>query len=201
MPEEQAAFRTESEAVLGGWPEDWELISADEATVRRHPTLAAQWRLVDDVPEVPTGDDHTKMQVHGAVAPLTGRTHYHVSPTLGKGAFAQFLQHLLAYDPRKHLLVVHGQGEQHKGAPVEAIVQKAGGRLGLKPQPAYSPELNPQERIWKWLRHVVTHHHWFTTLSEPIEAVRNFFRYLAGVKDQGRHLCGLKTPKSFVVSL
>jgi Winged helix-turn helix len=131
MPEEQAAFRTESEAVLGGWPEDWELISADEATVRRHPTLAAQWRLVDDVPEVPTGDDHTKMQVHGAVAPLTGRTHYHVSPTLGKGAFAQFLQHLLAYDPRKHLLVVHGQGEQHKGAPVEAIVQKAGGRLGL----------------------------------------------------------------------
>jgi hypothetical protein len=42
----------------------------------------------------------------------------------------------------------------------------------LKPQPAYSPELHPQERLWKWLRRVVTHHHWFATLREQIEAVR-----------------------------
>jgi hypothetical protein len=63
----------------------------------------------------------------------------------------------------------------------------------LKPQPAYSPELNRQERIGMWLRHVVTHHRWFTGLSAPVEAVRNFFRYLTGVKDQVRQLCGLKT--------
>jgi hypothetical protein len=48
---------------------------------------------------------------------------------------------------------------------------------------------------------VGTHHHWFATLSEQIEAVRNFFRYLAGVKDQVRQLCGLKTPESLVASL
>jgi hypothetical protein len=199
--EEQAAFRAELGALLAAWPEEWELLFVEEATVRRHPTLTAQWCLVEDVPEVPTGDDHTKVHVYGAVAPLTGRTHYHVSPTLGKGEFAQFLQHLLAYSPRKHLLVIHDRGKQHKGAPVEAIIHKAGGRLVLKPQPAYSPELNPQERIWKWLRRVVTHNHWFATLSEQIEAMRNFFRYLAGVKDQVRQLCGLKTPESLVASL
>ena len=71
----------------------------------------------------------------------------------------------------------------------------------LKPQPAYSPELNPQERIGKWLRRVVIHNHWFATLHEHIEAIRHFFRYLAGVKDQVRQLCGLKTPESFVASL
>ena len=177
------------------------MICVDEATVRRHPTLTAQWCLVDEVPEVPTGDDHTKVHIYGAVAPLTGRTHYHVSPTLGKGEFARFLQHLLAYYPRKHLLVIHDRGAQHKGAPVEAIVQKAGGRLVLKPQPAYSPELNPQERIWKWLRRVVTHNHWFAALTEQVDAIRNFYRYLAGVKEQVRHLCGFKNPESLVVSL
>jgi hypothetical protein len=67
---------------LEEWPEDWELIFVDEATVRRHPTLTARWCWVDDVPEVPTGDDHTKVHVYGAVAPLTGRTHDHVSPPL-----------------------------------------------------------------------------------------------------------------------
>ena len=71
----------------------------------------------------------------------------------------------------------------------------------LKSQPAYSPELNPQERLWKWLRRVVTHHHWFATLREQMEAVRHFFRYLAGVKDQVRRLCGFKNPRSFVASL
>jgi transposase len=200
-PEEQAAFMAELEALLADWPEEWELSFVDEATMRRHPTLTAQWCLLEEVPEVPTGDDHTKVHVYGAVAPLTGRTHYHVSPTLGKEEFAQFLQHLLAYYPRKCLLVIHDRGEQHKGAPVEATVHNAGGRLVLKPQPAYSPELNPQERIWKWLRRVVTHNHWFATLREQIEAIRNFFRYLAGVKDQVRQLCGFKNPKSLVASL
>jgi transposase len=197
-PEEQAAFRAELEESLVKWPADWELLFVDEATVRRHPTLTAQWCLVDEVPEVPTGDDHAKVHVYGAVAPLTGRTHYHVSPELGKGECAKFLQHLLAYHPGKRLLVIHDRGEQHKGPPVGAIVREAKGRLVLKAQPAYSPELNPQERIWKWLRRVVTHNHWFTTLTEHIGAIRNFFRYLASVKVQVRHLCGFKTPESFV---
>jgi transposase len=200
-PAEQAAFRAELETLLAEWPEEWALRFVDEATVRRHPTLTAQWCLVDEVPEVPTGDDHTKVPVYGAVAPLTGRTHYHISRELSQREFAPFLQHLLVYHPGKQLLVIHDRGEQHKGAPVDAGIREAKGRLSLKAQPAYSPELNPQERIWKWLRRVVTHNHWFVTLQEQIEAIRNFFRYLAGGKVQVRQLCGFKTPDSLVASL
>ena len=199
--EEQEALIAELEALTEEWPEEWELLCVDEATMRRHPTLTAQWCLVDEVPEVPTGDDRTKRHGYGAVAPLTGRTHYHISPALGKGEFARFLQHLMVYYPGKRLLVIHDRGEQHQGASVDAVVREAQGRLVLKAQPAYSPELNPQERIGTWWRRVVTHHHGFATLTEQIEAIRNFFRYLAGVKDQVRHLCGFKTPESFVASL
>jgi transposase len=199
--EEQAGFRTELEALLEEWLEEWELICVDEATLRRHPTLTAQWCLGDEVPEVPTGDDHTKVPVYGAVAPLTGRTHYHISPDLAKEELAKFLQQLVAYYPGKRLLVIHDRGAHHQGAAIEEVVREAGGQLVLKAQPAYAPELNPQERIWKWLRRVVTHNHWFATLQEQIEAIRNFFRYLAGVKDQVRRLCGLKTPDSLVASL
>jgi Winged helix-turn helix len=48
-PEEQVAFRAELEALLEDWPEAWELLCVDEATVRRHPTLTAQWCVVDEV--------------------------------------------------------------------------------------------------------------------------------------------------------
>jgi hypothetical protein len=93
--------------------------------VRRHPTLTAQWCLVDEVPEVPTGDDHAKVHVYGAVAPLTRRTHCHVSPALGKGVFAEFLQRLLAYHPGKRLLAVHERGSSIKGLPSRLSSGKA----------------------------------------------------------------------------
>jgi hypothetical protein len=197
-PAEREALVRGLEALLAERPEGWELLCVDEATVRRHPTLTAQWCLVEEVPEVPPGDDHAKVPVYGAVAPLTGRTHYHVSPALGKGECAQCLPHLLACRPGTQLLVIHDRAGQHTGAPVEAIVEEATGRLVLKAQPAYSPGLNPQERIWKWLCRVVTHHRWFATLPEHIAAMRHFFRYLAGVKDQVRRLGGLKPPESCV---
>ena len=200
-PEEQVAFQSELAELLVEWPEDYEWIFVDEATVRRHPTLTAQWCVVEDVPEVPTGDDHTQVHVYGAVAPRTGRTHDHVSPALGQGEFAPFLRHLLASYPGKQLLVIHDRGAQPKGGRIEEVVCEAAGRLVLKPQPAYSPELNPQERIWKWLRRVVTHNHWFATLREHIDAIRHFFRYLAGVNDQVRRLCGFQTSEAFVALL
>jgi hypothetical protein len=53
--EEQTAFRADLEELLTTWPEEWELLCVDEATVRRHPTLTAQWCLAEDVPEVPPG--------------------------------------------------------------------------------------------------------------------------------------------------
>jgi hypothetical protein len=58
------------------------------------------------VPEVPTGDNHTKVLVYGAGAPLTGRTHYHISPNLAKEEFAKFLLQLVAYYPGNRLLVI-----------------------------------------------------------------------------------------------
>ena len=200
-PQEQAAFVTDLNILLKDWPADWELLFVDEATVRRHPTLTAMWCLVDAIPEVPTGDEHTKVQVYGAVAPLTGRTHYRISATLSKGHFATFLRQLERYYRGKHVLIVHDRAEQHRGPVVDMVVQEAEGRLMLMPQPRYSPNLNPQEGIWKWMRRAVTHNHWFATLQEECQAIRDFFCYLAGRKADVRQLCAVKTPESLVALL
>jgi hypothetical protein len=70
-----------------------------------------------------------------------------------------------------------------------------------RPQPASSPALHPQERLWKWLRRIVTHHHWFATLQEEIQAMRDFFCDLAGRKAEVQRLYAIKTPDSLVASL
>jgi hypothetical protein len=84
---------------------------------------------------------------------------------------------------------------------VDKVVQEAQGHLMLMPQPSYAPARNPPERLWKWLRRVVTHDHWFETLQEALQAIRDFFCYLAGRKDDVRHLCAIKTPESLVALL
>jgi hypothetical protein len=200
-PHEPTACLTALYALLQETSAAQELLFVDEATVRRHPTLTAQWCLADDIPAVPTGNDHTKVHVYGAVAPLTGRTHYHIGSPLGKGEFTAFLRHLLTYYRDKRLLVIHDRAEQHKGATVEALLEEVAGRLVLKPQPASSPELNPEERMWKWMRRVVTHNHWFETLQEALQAIQNFFCYLARRREEVRRLCALKIPESLVALL
>jgi hypothetical protein len=121
--QEQAAFVAELRALLHDWPDDTELLFVDEAAVRRHPTLTTQWCLVDEVADVPTGDDHSKVHIYGAVAPLTGRTHYHLSQELTRGEFAAFLRQLLTRYREKRLLVIHDRVGQHHGIPVDAVVQ------------------------------------------------------------------------------
>jgi putative transposase len=200
-PQAQAAFIAELHKRVAALPDNGQLLFVEEATVRRHPTLTAQWCRGEAVPEIPTGDDHTKVHVYGAVAPLTGRTHYRISSKLSKGEFASFLRQLLRDYRDQQVVVIHDRAEQHRGAAVERVLEEGEGRLLLTPQPAYAPELNPEERLWTSMRRIVTHNHWFETLPKEIQAIQDFFCYLAGRKEEVRHLCALKIPESLVASL
>jgi hypothetical protein len=51
------------------------------------------------------------------------------------------------------------------------------------------------------MRRVVTYNHWFATLREEIQALRDFFCYLAGRTEQVRQLCVIKTPESLLALL
>jgi transposase len=197
-PREPDAFVTDRALLLQDWPEDWEWLCVDEATVRRPPTLTAQWCLVDDVPAIPPGDEHTQGQVYGAVAPLPGQPPYRISPPLGQGELAMSLRHLERSSQGQALLLIHDRAEQPRGHAVATAVREAAGRLMLMPQPAYSPALNPQERLWKWRRRIVTHNHGVATLQEEIPAIRDFLCSLAGRKAEVRRLCAIKTPDSLV---
>jgi hypothetical protein len=108
---------------------------------------------------------------------------------------------LLRYNGNTRLLSMHDRGEQHRGAPVEVVQQEAAGRFVLTPHPAYSPALNPEERIWQWMRRVVTHNYWFETLQAAMHAIQDFFCSLAGRKEEVRRLCALKIPESLVALL
>ena len=66
----------------------------------------------------------------------------------------RFLKHLLAEIPGK-ILLIWDNLPAHRGQAVkEFLAQKDAQRLTLKALPAYAPELNPQEGVWRFLKYV-----------------------------------------------
>jgi transposase len=53
--------------------------------------------------------------------------------------------------------------------------------------PSYSPELNPVEKLWRWLRKEVTHKHLLKTSKALMDALEREFRNLTPLKL--RQLC------------
>jgi transposase len=65
-----------------------------------------------------------------------------------------FLRHLSAYLGRK-LLGVWDGATLHRSREVrEFLAQGWAEHIHLEPFPAYAPELNPDERVWRHLKHV-----------------------------------------------
>ena len=78
----------------------------------------------------------------------------------------QFLQHLAAWlgDGTCPVVIIWDGAPCHKAQ----IVQAAAAELGftLLPLPGYSPDLNPIEGLWKWMREEVTQNHCYPTLRD-----------------------------------
>ena len=55
-------------------------------------------------------------------------------------------------------------------------MQEAAAALGLTflPLPGYSPDLNPIEGLWKWMREEVTQNHCYATMCELFAACKAF---------------------------
>jgi transposase len=66
----------------------------------------------------------------------------------------RFLQHLLRQIPGK-LLVIWDGAPIHRAQPVkDFLAQGAAARLQLEQLPGYAPDLNPDEGVWHYLKHV-----------------------------------------------
>ena len=101
---------------------------------------------------VPLTRDH--LSAISAITP-DGRLFLHVqADTIRSDAVVQFLQQLLRQIPGK-LLVIWDGSPIHRSETVEAFLAAgAAHRLHLARLPAYAPELNPDEGIWRYLKYV-----------------------------------------------
>lgn len=66
----------------------------------------------------------------------------------------RFLRHLLRHIPGKLLLIWDGLPAHRSHVIKDFLTQGAADRLHLERLPGYAPDLNPDEGIWHYLKHV-----------------------------------------------
>lgn len=121
---------------------------ADEAGVRTDHHAGTTWAPVGRTPVVAATGQRIGVNMISAVSPR-GQLHFQVfegSTTADR--FIEYCQALLADTDRPVFLIVDGHSA-HKAKKVKEFVAGTGGRLELFFLPPYSPELNPDEWVWK----------------------------------------------------
>lgn len=159
--------RQRNEVAIEEWKEcSWQVIQSeaaasgqtivfiDESGFRLLPSLVRTYAPRGQTPvlDVPLSHDH--VSVIGAIS-LDGDIFSWIYEHSIKGPdVVRFLKHLLAQIPGR-IVVVWDNLKAHMSQPVkEFLAQGATKRLTVRALPAYAPELNPQEGIWRYLKYV-----------------------------------------------
>jgi transposase len=119
----------------------------DEASVRTDHHAGTTWGPVGQTPVVVTTGQRKSVNMVSAITPR-GEMRFRVQEgTMNAGRFIEFLKALLDSVEGKIFLIVDGH-PTHKANKVKEFTA-AEERLELFFLPAYSPQLNPDEWVWK----------------------------------------------------
>ena len=125
---------------------------ADEAGVRSDYHAGTTWAPVGQTPVVAATGDRFAVNLISAVTTRGGLRFAVYDGNLNGGVFIDFCRRLLHDAPGPVFLVLDGH-PMHRSNAVREFAEATNGRLRLFFLPGYSPELNPDEWVWKNIKH------------------------------------------------
>jgi transposase len=90
-----------------------------------------------------------------------------------------FLEFVLKEYEGKFVVMVTDNARIHRSEKVQGFLRQNAGRILLMYLPPYSPNLNPIERLWKWLKQQVIANVFHPTKASIEEAVGAFLSEIA----------------------
>ena len=120
---------------------------------------------------MPAAGDDQKFAVFGALDYASGQVIWQTSACKDETTFMAFLDHLVATLPQgEPAVVVLDNASSHKRHAVRAHCQRLADRLQPFFLPAYAPQLNLIERLWRYLKDKLACHRWWNDPDHLIQA-------------------------------
>ncbi len=121
----------------------------DEARVGQKGTHAYVWAPVGSRPLMVRDNRHDSVHLFGAICPARGVRAAIIMPAVNTEAMNEHLKEISTQvAPGAHaMLICDGAGWHQTGGGL-----RVPRNITLLPLPSYSPELNPMENVWEYLR-------------------------------------------------
>jgi len=152
----------------------------DEAHFRADVDLRAKWVLRGEPALVDTSSPKygEKATYYSAVCLETGEVQaMPVTGNTNAATTVAFLQQLRGQHTEP-LIVIWDNGPAHHGPELREYLTTPALRLRLVALPGYSPDFNPDEAIWDWIREDITANTCFGTAAKVREKIDAFFTQL-----------------------
>lgn len=135
-------------------------------------TTMAVWSPRGQTPITRVDPSRKKVGFYGTLNLRTGEEIVSRSDTFNSETTARYLQTLLDTFPDHPILLLWDRAPWHYGDPVGQVLA-ANPRLEIMWFPVASPDLNPQEQVWKLTRRAVSHNHLVPKLPQLADEFEN----------------------------
>ena len=124
----------------------------DEATIRSDYHSGTTWAPMGQTPVVRSTGSRFGINLFSAISPRGELRFKTIQGTMNTETFLGFLK-ALVQDAKNPIFLILDNHPVHHAKRVRAYVESLNGKLKLFFLPAYSPELNPDESVWGYIKH------------------------------------------------
>lgn len=176
--EEQAAWLAEYEKLRQDLPTDESICFIDGV----HPTHNVQpaygWIKKGVRKEIPANTGRSRVNISGAIDVVSHGILVKEDKTLNAESTIRFFQEIeAAYPDKGKIHVFCDNASYYRNKAVRKYL--TGSKIALHFLPPYSPNLNPIERLWKWMKETVIYNTYYEHFEDFKAAIFGFFAVLS----------------------
>jgi transposase len=126
----------------------------DESSVSLVPVLGTTWSPIGETPKIKVTGNHGSIAVSSAISPA-GRMVFRIEKgKVNSKTFIDFLKQIIKNHPWRKIIVIVDNSPTHTAKTVENFIEENKNKIAIYYLPTYSPDLNPDEEVWKYLKNV-----------------------------------------------
>ena len=126
----------------------------DESGVSLVPVLGKTWAPKGKTPKIKVTGNKGGFCVTSAISPA-GRLVFRIeNETIHGKEHIDFLKQIIKHHPYRKIIVIEDNARPHIAGEVRDFVKENKKKIAVYYLPKYSPDLNPDEEVWKYLKNV-----------------------------------------------
>jgi transposase len=151
------------------------VLSADEMILTTATTIQKVWLPEGEYPKIECKTGGRKRRnIYGFLNVKTGTEHAFKTELQNMYVTREILEKIKVIYPKQKIILFWDNAGWHKGSAVREYI-KEDGNIEVINFPAYTPEENPQEHVWKSGRSKCTHNKFIENIDEATDELLEYF--------------------------